>query len=142
MDPGRSLAPALGDGGAAAGVGVGAAARPAVVVGRAAVRARHVAGAHRGVADEAVPAQLPPRHRTLVVHALTRCAVARRVGGGCHDEEHDSDNDRERRAAPWRRHRALPTRLPSAGCCTLAAAVECCPAVLCLSVFLLVSRAA
>jgi len=110
VDPGRSLAPALGDGGAAAGVGVGGAARPAVVVGRAAVRARHVAGAHRGVADVAVPAQLPPRHRT-VVHALTHCARtgghAAAVGGGGaplrggrHDEEHDSDNDRERRAAP------------------------------------------
>jgi hypothetical protein len=155
------LASALGHGGAAPGVGVGAAAGAAVVVGRPAVRARRLVLLQRAVADVAVAAQLPPpgpgrhyfalrprrcaragRHAAVIVTVVrVRSPFAavvvvvhrcRRCGG----EEHGGHKKhRERSAAPWpRRHR----RAHPAGRFMLhtCAVVECSPAALpALSVF-------
>jgi hypothetical protein len=156
----RWLASALGHGGAAPGVGVGAAAGAAVVVGRPAVRARRLVLLQRAVADVAVAAQLPPpgpgrhyfalrprrcaragRHAAVVSVVRVRSPLAavvvvvhrcRRRGG----EEHGGHKKhRERSAAPWpRRHR----RAHPAGRFMLhtCAVVECSPAALpALSVF-------
>ncbi len=62
--------PALGDGGAAAGVGVGLRAGLAVVVGRAAHGARRRVAPQRAVADVAPLLQHPPHHRGGAVRRL------------------------------------------------------------------------
>lgn len=78
-----ALASAAGDGGAAAGVRVGRRARPAVVVGRAAVRARHAPAAHGVVADVPAITQLPPGHAAGAgADALLHRARARRAAIG------------------------------------------------------------
>jgi hypothetical protein len=122
-----ALASAAGDGGAAAGVRVGRRARPAVVVGRAAVRARHAPAAHGVVADVPSGTQLPPGrgadaaaaarlHRARarragivpavrIHHRCRRRLAGRTRGARCGKKEErrggDGDGDREHGAAPW-----------------------------------------